>query len=259
MNTLELKLKLRNKTREEQNIILKDSCKGEKCFVFSCGPSLISRESFDKYVLNKDYKIATVKQAFYRMADQVDFHFFNLCNFTPFQKKTDTVFFASSDMKEDKARNCVWGDQEIDVVDVVDQAYNCQQMDKTLVNTKDFESAKFDHTITRPCGPGIMHESVFYHLLHMGFSEIIVNGYDMSSPKTGRNSLPHFYNKEGEVGGLNFFKNKAAIPFNDEIKNTVESSWDLFQFFQKNKMTLKLVSAESHLDARIPRIQLKDL
>lgn len=260
MDTKDLKKRLKNKTREEQNTLLKDSYKGKKCFVMSCGPSLISREEFDKYVDGKGYYVATIKQAFYRVSDKVDFQFFNLCNFTPFKNKNGkTIFFSSSDLEEKRARNWVWGDQEIDIVDIVEQAYNCEQMDRTLVNTRDFLGAMFDKTITRPCGPGIMHESVFYHLLHMGFSEIILNGYDMGPIDTGRSLLPHFYNKDQEIGGLSFFKNKGGVPFKGEIKNTVLSSWDMFKDFKGQGMVFKIASEESYLDSRIPRIKLEDL
>lgn len=165
MDTKDLKKRLKNKTREEQNTILKDSYKGKKCFVMSCGPSLITREQFDKYVDGKGYYVVTVKQAFYRVSDKVDFQFFNLCNFTPFKNKNGkTIFFSSSDLEEKRARNWVWGDQEINVYDMLHPEYAGKE-ERTLTKLMNFEDWKFSNEILRPWGPGVIHETVLFHLL----------------------------------------------------------------------------------------------
>jgi len=254
MNTSELKDLIKNKSRAEQNSLMKDFYKGKKCVLFSCGPSLISREDYDKYVDNKDYYVATVKQAYYRFSDHVDFHFFNCNNFTKFEPKNEkTIFFASSVESEEQLREMVWGDQEINVHDMLHPEYVGKE-DKTLSSLMNFEDWKFDNEILRPWGPGIVYETVLFHLLHMGFSEVIVNGWDYQSLENKSKQLNHFYNKDDKRGGLNFFKNVSLNMFDNENELIVKSSGDFYDFLKNKRMEIKLYSDISHLDERIPRV-----
>lgn len=259
MNTSELKNLIKNKSRAEQSRLMKDFYKGKKCVLFSCGPSLISREDYDRYVDGKDYYIATVKQAYYRFSDHVDFQFFNCNNFTKFKPKNEkTIFFACSEASEQQVRQMVWGDQEINVHDMLHPEYAGRE-ERTLSRLMNFEDWKFSNEIRRPWGPGIVYETVLFHLLHMGFEEVIVNGWDLALPNNSGTGCGHFYNDPGEVGGLSFFKNKAEPPYMGELLSCIDSSWYFFQFLNKNSVKFSLLSNQSYLDEKIPRIEVQDI
>lgn len=259
MNSSELKRLLNGKQREEQNKILKDAYKGEKCIVFSCGPSLISREEYDKHIAGKGYRVATVKQAFYRMNDQVDFQFFNCNNFTLYKPKNpNTLFFSAAVAGLNQTKSSTWGEQEIDIFDRIHPEYAGKQ-DKTIAELKNFDDWKFDREILRPWGPGIVYETVLFHLLHMGFKEIIINGFDLGKPNTGLRELKHFYNEDGQAGGLNFFKNKAAKCYNGEIDAMVGVSYGFFKSITESGAKCRILSDVSYVDERIPRIKLEGL
>lgn len=259
MNTSELKNLIKNKNRAEQNRLMKDFYKGKKCVLFSCGPSLISREDYDKYVDGKDYYVATVKQAYYRFSDHVDFQFFNCNNFTKFEPKNEkTIFFACSEANEEQVRQMVWGDQEINVHDMLHPEYAGRE-DRTMAKLMNFEDWKFSNEIRRPWGPGVVYETVLFHLLHMGFEKVYINGFDLGRPGTGLVEFEHFYNKDGDSGGLDFFKNKAAKGFYGEIDSIVNSSFEFFEFQAKHGTRCYIVSDSSYVDSRVQRYKLEDL
>jgi hypothetical protein len=65
----------------------------------------------------------------------------------------------------------------------------------SLAATADFDAYRLDRMATRPFGPGIIYELVFYLAVHLGVAEIVTVGWDISDPK-GMNT--HYYDSASE-------------------------------------------------------------
>ncbi len=65
----------------------------------------------------------------------------------------------------------------------------------SLAATKAFESYGLFRTLVRPFGPGIMYELVFFLAVHLGVSEIVTVGWDISNA-AGKNT--HFYDSAAD-------------------------------------------------------------
>lgn len=254
--TVELKDSLKGKNREEQLKLMKDYFHGQTCFLFSCGPSL---SDFDKeYFMNNkgDAVIATVKQAFYPFAKDCSLSFFNLGNFTKMQSDK-CIFFGSSNVGLKDSKGFVWGDQEVDVFDLIS---NHRNIESCVAATKDFEKLKFENVVNRSWGPGIMYETVFYNLIHLGFKKIYITGWDYSDPAKTTKHLRHFYNKkDNEVGGLSYFKNPTAPMFNEENAMIIESSDTLHDFLVSEGVEVELISDKSFISKKFKRTKIKDI
>lgn len=245
-----------NKDRETQIKLMENYFSGETCFVFSCGPSLLD---FDKkFFLTKfpNSYVATVKQSFYPFSEVSDFSFFNLGNFTE-MKSDKCIFFGSSAIGLNSAlRNC-WIDQKIHVYDHISDDRN---QNNCLAVTKEFSKWKLSNRVNRPWGPGIMYESVFYNLIHMGFKKLFIVGWDYSDPNKPVRHLNHFYNKkQNESGGLKYFRNIAGPMFNGENYLVVESSKDLCHFLHKEGVEAKLISQKSFISEEFKRVKLREI
>ena len=62
----------------------------------------------------------------------------------------------------------------------------------SLAYRRDFEDHLLESDPTRPFGPGIMYELVFFLAVHLGVSEIVTIGWDIANPG-GKNT--HFYDQ----------------------------------------------------------------
>ena len=208
-----LKHKLSELKREDQNIVMKDFYKDEVCFLFACGPSLADLD-LNLFLENySNYCIATVKQSFYKFENICDFNFFNLGNFTE-TKSSNTIFFGSSAIGHRQSILNCWKNQHVDVYDFIS---NDRNKENSLAYTRNFSDWKFENSLDRPWGPGIMYETVLYHLVHMGFKKIIVCGWDYAPKKQGVRQLSHFYNKGNGSGGLSFLGTRLEICFRKRI------------------------------------------
>jgi len=119
-----------------------------------------------------------------------------------------------------------------------------------IVKTKEFDKYLLEEHPERPCGPGIMYETVIYMALHLGVKKIVVLGWDLSynDPKSLK-EYKHFY---GETESL---INRGDI-LAWEITETRETSEDLFKWLKNKGVELELVSNQSTLYDGIPRVNL---
>jgi len=115
--------------------------------------------------------------------------------------------------------------------------------------TKKFEDFLIENSLTRPCGPGIMYETVFYMAAHMGFKEIVCLGWDLRQENPDEDTYDHFY------GNTEKLFNRGDI-LDWEIKATRDASKDLFYWLKEKDISLK-VATSSAVYENIERVRLK--
>ena len=249
-----LKREIQNKTLKDKMSILKDSYKGEECYILNCGPSLLeyNREKLNNFL--KDKLVFTVKQAFERHRDVSDFHFFNCSNLpapsTPwnphYENLKNTISVASSNYEEYQRWTKVQTSDIFFKIPIRTEINN-----EFLVRTGKIEEFLIKNNLTRPCGPGIMYETVLYTALHLGVKKIICLGWDLTNNKNIKeDTYQHFY------GNTKNLINRGDI-LSWEIEETKNFSDKFYEWCTKNCIDLELASSQSALSEKIPRIKLE--
>jgi hypothetical protein len=238
--------------------LLKDAYKDETCYILNCGPSL---NEYNEEFLNeflKDKLTLAVKQAYHKVPDVVDFHFFN-CSNMPQQDQLGCYY---NYFKPSGHRPIVVGSSNYDLGQRWHpMAQECDLFFKIpirtkinnefLVRTLRFDDYTLDKTIFRPCGPGIMYETVLYMAQYLGVKDIVVLGWDLSNDKNiSPNNYKHFY------GTTRDLVNRGDI-LGWEIEETRLASQPAHEWLKNKGIDLKLASSQSKLWKGIERIKLE--
>lgn len=228
---------------------LKNKYKGEKVVIFSCGPSLSHYPKKAVLEFCKGKKVFTIKQSIHRYSEISDYHFFNDNNFS--QYSTSAVKIASSGNLPG-ARCSVWGSQEIDYeVQIVSAS---GQIEDSLSYNRKFENMLLTPNLQQTWGPGIMYETVLPFAIHMGFAEIIVNGWDYTTKEDG--TLDHYYDEARASKILTNTGIKIGTMSENEKDAFIGSTKDLNTFLKSRGIKLKLLSNISELDDSIERVEI---
>lgn len=170
--------------------ILKDSFMGGTALVVSAGPSATNwKEVYDR-VLEENPLIVCIKQAVEidGLNELCDVHFINPYNLKRYKYKTTPLIIFSG--ATDGPR--VYNDYDIKFLVEKDPAAHLQE---TVAYSGEFQKYELEITgLSRPWGPGVMYESVFYTLQYMGVTRIVTVGWDIAD-EGGRNS--HYYDQKG--------------------------------------------------------------
>lgn len=239
---------------EDKLEILKDSYKDETLYILSCGPSLAE---YKKEYLNKflsDKPTFAIKQTLHDFSEVADFHFFNCANLpSPVGQPVQRHY----KYNEDKRPIIIASSN----YDLGRRWHKAQKQDiffkipiRTEINnefvtkTKKFDDFLIDKTLTRPCGPGIMYETVFYMAVHMGFKNIVCIGWDLRQENPNADTYDHFY------GSTENMFNRGDI-LDWEIDTTREASKELYHWLEGKGISLKVASSSAVYD-KIERIRL---
>lgn len=227
-------------SQSEKIELLKDSFKGKKCYILSCGPTLTDHDEVKLKSLLKDNVVISVKQAFDLFGEHVDFHTYNCANFKNYDYSIHNPVVVESSTTP-------WHLGQCDLKFFIRE----RNFNNSVSKTHDFDSWTFDkETNTRPYGPGIMYESVFYLAHHLGVSEIITIGWDNKLTSSDP-SKTHFYDKEGSNYNENEFIHQNKVADNPDAVKTLEHEAEIttnaishWNEWLKNKgVTLKIISS----------------
>ena len=228
---------------------LKNKHKGEKVVIFSCDPSLNCYSKKSILELCKDKKVFTIKQSLHKYPDLSDYHFFNDNNFSRYS--TPAIKIASS-ANLSWAQAAVWGSQEIDYeVQIVSAS---GQLEDSLSYSRKFKNMLLEPSLQQTWGPGIMYETVLPFAIHMGFTEIIVNGWDYTTKEDG--TLDHYYDESRASKILTNTGIKIGTMAENEKDVFISSTKNLNTFLKSRGIKLKLLSNISELDDSIERIEI---
>jgi len=243
------------KSLKEKLDVLHNSFEGETCYILNCGPSI---KDIPEDVLReklKDKLVFSIKQAYNKFADVTDFHFFNCANLPALEGeywqehynygKHDPFVVASSNYNIGMR----WSPyQKYDVFFKV--PIRTEINNEFITKTKKFDDFLIENSVERPCGPGIMYETVIYMAAHLGVKKIVAIGWDLSNSNPDKqDDYEHFY---GDTDKL--FNRGDILPW--EVKVTCEASKDLYEWLSKRGIELELISNKSSLYEGIPRVNL---
>jgi len=240
-------------SQSEKIEILKDIFKDKKCYILSCGPTLTDHDEVKLKSLLKDNLVIAVKQAYDLFGEHVDFHAYNCANFKEYDYSANSPIIV-------EASTSPWPLGPCDLKFLIRE----RNFNNSLSKTRDFDSWTYDNQInTRPFGPGIMYEAVFYLAHHLGVSEIITIGWDNKLTNSDP-SKTHFYDKEGSNYDEKKFiqQNKVAdnpaavstLQHEAEITTDAIASWA--SWLNKEGIILKIVSSINPAPKTIERVEL---
>lgn len=220
--------------------ILKDSFKGEDCYVLSCGPSMseLPESEIRKHVSDKF--VITIKQAYLKFGDLSSFQFFNCNNFTNYKNSESTIIVSQSDaLPEEAARAHIWKNQEYDLNFLLKDN---KIKENKLANKLSFDEWKFCNRLDRPWGPGLISETVFYFLEHLGVSKIKTIGWDHIDPKNLNRKQKHFYDNDNQVkkSDIQF---KASETMHLELEESIELSKHTAKWFESLGVELEVLKS----------------
>ena len=234
---------------QDKVAVLKNLYEGETCYILNCGPSL---KDYDPEQLREklgDKLVFAVKQAYDYCPEIVDFHFFNCSNLPPVKNgvhydytKSNPITVASSNYDLGMRWSAL---QETDLFFKI--PIRTEIDNEFLAVTKRFSDYPLEKN--RPCGPGIMYETVIQTAVHLGVKKIVVLGWDLTYNKVNEDNYKHFYgNSQGLV-------NRGDI-LDWEIEATRSASKELFYWLKENEISLILISKQSSLYKGIPREEM---
>ena len=233
---------------------LKDAHKDETLYILNCGPSL-NEYDFDylKEFLN-DKTVFSIKQAYNFFPEITDYHFYN-CSNLPVEKNYKRlkqhyayethrpVVVASSNYDLGMRWSPIQKNDIFFKIPIRTEINN-----EFVTVTKKFEDYLIDKNLTRPCGPGIMYETVFYMAVHLGFKEIVCIGWDLRQEDANEDNYEHFYGTNDNV------VNKGDV-LDWEIKTTRDASKELYYWLQEKNIDIKVASSSAVYE-KIERIRI---
>lgn len=235
---------------EEKVSALQDSFKGDTCYILNCGPSLKHYDpEYLKGRLDNELVLA-VKQAHDYCPEVVDFHLFN-CSNLPFPKDglyydyrdSDPLVIASSNyplgVRWDKRQH----------TDIFLKIPIRTRIDSFLCDNKKFDDYLLSNGVERPCGPGIMYETVIHTAVHLGVSRIVVLGWDLGGNPKSPNDYEHFYDKNSKM------VNQGDI-LKDEIFKTREGLKSMNRWLESKGIELVIASNISTISLTIKRTRI---
>lgn len=232
--------------------VLKGKFKDKECVILTCGPSLndFNREKLKEYC--KDKVVIAVKQAYDYVPEIVDIHLWNCSNlpspaangaYYPYWEKEPIVICSSNydlGMRWDATK------QKHDIFFKI--PIRTEINNEFVTKTKRFDDYLLEKQLTRPCGPGIMLETVIYTAVHLGVNKITAIGWDINNAQTEEDHK-HFF------GDTNKLFNRGDV-LDWEIEANQKASRDLYEWLQGKDIELVLASDKSSLYNGIPRVTL---
>ena len=250
---INIELLLKNKLSDKLDL-LKDKHKGETLYILNCGPSLNEYEVDYLKEKLKDKTVFAIKQAYNFFPKITDYHFFN-CSNLPVEKGYNKlvqhyayeehrpIVIASSNYDQGTR----WSQlQKTDIFFKI--PIRTQINNEFITVTKKFEDFLIDKNLTRPCGPGIMYETVFYMAVHLGFKEIVCIGWDLRQEDANEDNYEHFYGTNDNV------VNKGDV-LDWEIETTRNASKELYYWLKEKNIDIKVASSSAVYE-KIERIKL---
>lgn len=232
----------------DRNDAAKDLYKGKKCYVISCGPSLMNLD-FDKVREKlKDELVVCIKQSFDQFKDICDIHIYNCANWKKYDyTDSDAIVVESTSFGRLLNNKCHLKYHILE-----------RRFAKSVSGTREFDKWTLDNVYERPYGPGIMYETVFYVLKHLGVSEIITLGWDNSLKGTNRRNV-HFYDIMGGDRKKFVQENdqKTAVSWEsleEEEKLTIEVMGNWHDWLKSHGIKLTIISDTNPAPQEVPRL-----
>jgi len=258
----ELTTKLSNfkLSQEEKLDILKDCFKGEKAYLFSCGPSLLDHDEDKIKDILKNNLCFGVKQVFELYKEDLDVHFYNCANFK----------FYDYSKNEPIVIKCLSGGLKAGFAHIsfgieAELKKTADDFSVSISETGDLDRALFENNpLIRPIGPGIEYEIIFPALLHFGISEFVTIGWDNKAPEGMPLAKSNFYYSEKsglDASSMIQINNVSAVPaavasLQKEASTTTNAIEKWYNFMLDKGCVMKICSPINPAPSFIERVVL---
>jgi hypothetical protein len=268
-------------TLEEKINLLKDTYKGEGCYILTSGPSM--KDYTSEYLREKlkNKLVIAVKQTYNIAPDIVDFHLLNTCNYQPYNYKDSKPIVMMVEIAGSTAKT---PELKPDLTLYIDKTEASKE--KSLSISLEYEKYLFTKSLKRPFGPGILHEIGIYLPILLGCKKINIIGWDLGEPNNNEikrfyeysgiekkiqkfimDFSPSFYNRiyvrilnkinyiRYLLGSKNIVLNNPGITIG-EAKFIAESTKELYVWLKSKNIDMSIVSKNSMVDSIVPRFEL---
>ena len=247
---------------EERFDFLKGMFEGDTAYLVTCGPTLTQH---DKNTLNKKLEkklVLCAKQSLNYFNNICDFHMVSTYNYQPYKYENPNTIkswqLTAMNMQNELNRIIHEWKHEIDLYfPVISGPW--LELDGTTAYTRNFDNWKKLSTETQSIwGPGILYESGFPLCYLLGVKKIVTIGWDIGdlSRYDGQERDPNWI----EQHAVDLYKASVGQgPSYTELKNTIECTSAMYDWFQKENIEVQILSDTNPADERFERIQLKDM
>lgn len=253
---------------EERFELLKDKYKGETAYLVTCGPTLTTH---DQQILKEKLKnklVICAKQSFNYLNDICDFHLMSVYGFQPYTYSNPNTIVSwqltGCNMNEELNKIANQWKQKIDLYfPVISGPWIT--IEGTTAFTRNFDNWKRLGTDTQVMwGPGILYESGFPLCYHLGVNKIVTIGWDIGDlskfkPENGYQLGDNAWRKEHSTDLYSPQANPGAGPDYTELKNTIECTSAMYDWFEKENTKVQILSDTNPADKRFERINIEQL
>ncbi len=238
---------------------LKDSYKGETCYIVSAGPSLKNHQEKELKDKLKDELVITIKQSYNLLKDISDFHVLNFTNFQPYDWSDKTIVVWEvfeqyhPNMILDNGFSCdlmlpVVGNHESDIV---------KRINESQAGMESFDDWTLDKTMNRMYGPGIMYEVVIHLALYLGVKKIKTIGWDIGDvSKFKQDDLYEDVWQDHAYDGSDNIQ-YAKTPMNyHEVNTVVKSVKYLSEWLKSKGVDFEIISDRNPAHESVKRSEL---
>jgi len=240
---------------------LKDSYKGEDCYIVTAGPSL--KNYSEEYLREKleGKVVITIKQALNMLKGVADFHVLNFTNFEPYNysgsEETIVVWevfeqyhpdmILQNKLKVDVMLPVV-GNHESDIV---------RRINASQAGQNSFEDWSLAKTLYRMYGPGLMYEVAIHLAVHLGVKSITTLGWDIgdTSKFAGNNLYEDVWQDHYYEGDQNIQYAKTPMNFH-EVNTVVNSVEHLNEWLKGRGIEFGIISDRNPCSDKVKRLEL---
>ena len=242
---------------------LKDVAKGETAYIITCGPTLTTHDR-EELIKKLDGKLVLAcKQAYDYVKEVATFHLLSVYNYQDYTyHSADTIRhwqLTAMNIPGELERIDRWKQR----IDMIVPVYSTPWIQKwqTTAYTRDFSNWSQYGEGKAVWGPGIMYESGFPLALHMGVKDIVTIGWDIGDlSKYASTDKMAFDNDWTKQHATDLYKTETGMgPEYEELKNTIDCTKEMYDFFLDNEVKVRILSNTSPADERFERITLQDL
>lgn len=237
---------------EERLQLLKDKYKDETAYIVTCGPSLAKHDLNLLRTKLKDKLVICIKQAQNVLEAETDFHILNTYNLSSYNWNPGTIVYwsLSKSFAEEQLQRIVNMGANIDLyIPVINPPFIGRN--QTTQATNNFEDFYMMQTHTEvKFGVGMMYEMAIPLVLLLGCKKVVAIGWDLGDPKLPTNKWDHFY-----TNGVN----KKTGPAIGEIEEKLASTDKLYDWFISKGIDFKIISDQSFISPKFPRITLNNI
>jgi len=237
--------------------------------ILSCGPSLSDYPPAELRRLLSGRCVVAVKQAYDVVPEAVDFQILNTWNSQKYDYSRRRPFIIREGAAGDPP---VFGPADLTLL-----VERPRALSEQLARKRNFADFRFDVTLTRPWGPGVLYEIGFYLAQHLGARRIVTLGWDVGVKSSS--VMPHFYDRPdrhkteilAEASRLrtqeerNRFLHDNGVLYNkprivpDEVETCIDASGPWNDYLAAAGIELVVVSPNSLASPAIRRSRLEEL